>query len=135
MNKSIIITILLFSTTLINAQNILRVEITQLRNNSGQVSVELLNKANVSVKGKTEQIKDNKCIITFSNLIEDSYAIRYFHDENSNKELDMNFLGIPKEGIGFSNDAFGRFGPKDFEEWLFEVKGNTHIKLTTTYYF
>ena len=80
-------------------------------------------------------IKDNKCIITFFELKEGSYAIRYFHDENSNKELDMNFLGIPKEGIGFSNDAYGKFGPKDFEEWLFDVKDNTEIKLTTTYFF
>jgi uncharacterized protein (DUF2141 family) len=75
-----------------------------------------------------------KCIITFTNLKAGSYAIRYFHDENSNKELDTKFLGIPKEGIGFSNDAYGKFGPKDFKHWLFEVKGNTQIKLITTYY-
>jgi uncharacterized protein (DUF2141 family) len=47
----------------------------------------------------------------------------------------MNFFGIPKEGIGFSNDAYGTFGPEDFTEWLFVVSGNTQIKLTTTYYF
>ena len=61
------------------------------------------------------------------------YAIRYFHDENNNDELDTNFIGIPKEGFGFSNDAFGKFGPKKFKEWLFEVSGDTDIRMTTSY--
>lgn len=137
MNRSIIILIgiLFLYTTLLNAQSNLQVEVTNLRNNTGEVSMELLNKDNVSVQGKTESIKNNKCIITFNDLDEGSYAIRYFHDENSNKKLDMNFLGIPKEGIGFSNDAYGTFGPKDFEKWLFHVKDSTQITLTTTYYF
>lgn len=122
-------------TTLLNAQSSLQVEVTNLRNNTGQVSMELLSKDNVSVNGKTELIEDNKCIITFNDINEGYYAVRYFHDENSNKEIDMNFFGIPKEGIGFSNDAYGTFGPKDFEEWLFPVKDSTQITLTTTYYF
>ncbi len=119
---------------MINAQSSLQVEVTNLQNSIGQVSMELLNKDNVSVKGETALIKDNKCVIIFKNLKDGFYAIRYFHDENSDKEMDTNFIGIPKEGIGFSNDAYGDFGPKDFEDWLFEVKGNTQIKLITTYY-
>lgn len=132
--KIFLIATFLFGATIINAQSILRVEVTNLHNNTGHVSMELLNKDNESIKGKTELIKDNRCIVTFNELKDGSYAIRYFHDENSDKELDTNFIGIPKEGIGFSNDAYGKFGPKKFEEWLFDVKGNTSIKLITTYY-
>ncbi len=94
-----LIALFLMCTTLIHAQNQLQIEIINLRNNTGQVSLELLNKDNISVSGKTELIKDNKCIISFEDIKDGTYAIRYFHDENSNKELDMNFLGIPKEGI------------------------------------
>ena len=54
---------------------------------------------------------------------------------DKNEELDTNFIGIPKEGFGFSNDAIGKFGPKDFSEWLFEVSGDTLIKMTTKYMF
>ena len=129
-----LLVIFLFCTTLANAQSSLIVEVTNLRNSLGQVSMELLNKNNEKVKGITELVKGNSCIFTFNNLKEGIYAIRYFHDENSNKKLDTNFLGIPKEGIGFSNDAYGKFGPKDFEELLFYLKGNTEIKLITTYY-
>lgn len=122
-------------TSVPNTTSSLQIEVTNLRNNSGHVSMELLNKNNVSIKGKTQAIKGNKCIIVFNDIKDGQYAIRYFHDENSNKELDMNFIGIPTEGIGFSNDAYGTFGPEDFEEWLFDVKGSTKIKLKTTYYF
>ena len=137
MIRSVIVLIFLFllNATLINAQNSLQIEVTNLRNSMGQVSLELLSEDNISVNGATQLIKDNKCIITFNDIEEGKYAIRYFHDENSDKEMDMNFFGIPKEGIGFSNDAYGIFGPKDFEKWLFDVKGNTKIKLKTTYYF
>ncbi len=129
-----LLAIFLLCTTIAISQNSLKVEVTNLQSSIGQVSMELLNKNNEKVEGVTELLKGNSCIFTFHNLKEGTYAIRYFHDENSNKELDTGFLGIPKEGIGFSNDAYGKFGPKDFEEWLFDVKGNTQIKLVTTYY-
>ena len=48
------------------------------------------------------------------------YAISAFHDANDNAELDTNFLGIPKESYGFSNNARGRFGPPSFEQAAFE---------------
>ena len=54
---------------------------------------------------------------------------------DKNEELDTNFIGIPKEGFGFSNDAIGKFGPKDFSEWLFEVSGDTSLTMTTKYLF
>ncbi len=33
------------------------------------------------------------------------YAIAAIHDENMNGELDVNWMRIPTEGYGFSNDA------------------------------
>ena len=32
------------------------------------------------------------------------YAIAVLHDENSNRKLDRNMIGFPKEGFGFSNN-------------------------------
>jgi uncharacterized protein (DUF2141 family) len=32
------------------------------------------------------------------------YAVVVLHDENKNEKLDRNFLGIPDEGFGFSNN-------------------------------
>jgi uncharacterized protein (DUF2141 family) len=49
------------------------------------------------------------------------YAAQAFHDENGNLDLDRNFLGLPKEGMGFSNDAPMRFGPPRFEDAAIEI--------------
>jgi uncharacterized protein (DUF2141 family) len=47
------------------------------------------------------------------------YAVSIFQDENSNGELDSNFIGIPKEPYGFSNNL-KKMRPPSFEEALFE---------------
>jgi uncharacterized protein (DUF2141 family) len=62
------------------------------------------------------------------------YAFKYFHDENNNnKKMDTNVIGIPKEGYGFSNNAKGRFGPPDFKDTIFEIKNDTTIICTINY--
>jgi len=123
------------STGIVFAQNTVTVEINSLRNNTGVVSIALLDAEKNTVEGKTVKIKNKKCIVIFKNVKTAKYAIQYFHDENSNKEIDKNKIGIPKEGVGFSNNAIGTFGPKKFEKWLFDVNGNTKIKITTRYFF
>ena len=59
------------------------------------------------------------------------YAIAFFIDANGNKKLDKNFLGIPKEQYGFSNNAMGTLSAPTFEQAKFKVAGNTvqNIKL------
>jgi len=54
--------------------------------------------------------------VVFTNLNPGSYAVIVFHDENDNGKLDKNFLGVPIEGYGFSNNAQGSLGPPDFKE-------------------
>jgi uncharacterized protein (DUF2141 family) len=60
--------------------------------------------------------------VEFDKLPAGEYAVSLFHDENDNKVLDKNFIGIPKEGIGTSNDAKGSFGSSKFEDAKFAVK-------------
>jgi uncharacterized protein (DUF2141 family) len=49
------------------------------------------------------------------------YAIGLFHDENGNGELDKNFIGIPREGYGLSNNVRPRFSTPSFEDVAFDV--------------
>ncbi len=67
-------------------------------------------------------------------IIEDlphgGYALAIFHDENSNEELDKNFIGIPKEPLGFSNAKLKAFGPPGFKECLVMLKEDTLIEIT-----
>ena len=57
------------------------------------------------------------------------YSFSFYHDVNSNKKLDKNFIGIPKEPYGFSNNQAGRFGPPNFEDSKIELKENTKLQL------
>jgi uncharacterized protein (DUF2141 family) len=65
------------------------------------------------------------------NLPEGIYAIALFVDANKNLKIDKNFLGIPKEQFGFSNNAMGKLSAPSFEQARFKVEGNTlqNIKL------
>jgi uncharacterized protein (DUF2141 family) len=51
------------------------------------------------------------------------YAAQAFHDENSNTKVDRALFGIPKEGVGFSNDARISFGPPSWKSAVFGHNG------------
>jgi uncharacterized protein (DUF2141 family) len=56
----------------------------------------------------------------FDGLPSGDYAIALFHDENANRALDR-VAGIPKEGVGFSNNPRLMFGPPRFTDARFAV--------------
>jgi uncharacterized protein (DUF2141 family) len=65
----------------------------------------------------------------FKNVQTGKYAVKAFHDANSNQKLDKNLFGIPKEKWGVSNNISASFGPPDFKKMLFEVKGDKEINI------
>ncbi len=64
-------------------------------------------------------------VVVFESLPPGEYAISVFHDENKNGKMDSNFFGIPKEGVGASNDAKGQLGPPHDKDAKFNFTGNT----------
>jgi uncharacterized protein (DUF2141 family) len=48
------------------------------------------------------------------------WALSLVHDENANGRLDT-FLGIPREGFGFSRNPRIRFGAPGFDDVAFAV--------------
>ena len=59
------------------------------------------------------------------NIPDGKYAIALFIDKNKNKKIDKNFIGIPKEQFGFSNNAMGKLSAPSFQQAMFEVAGDT----------
>lgn len=53
--------------------------------------------------------------VSFGGLSPGSYAVSVLHDENRNGRMDL-FLGVPKEGFGFSGNPKIGFGPPSFEQ-------------------
>ena len=49
------------------------------------------------------------------NLPPGDYSVVAIHDENKNRKLDRNFIGIPKEGFGFANNPHVGLSPPSFD--------------------
>jgi uncharacterized protein (DUF2141 family) len=133
-NKTLILLAFCFAPFLAIAQFSLTVEIVDLRNSKGQIHLELCNEKEVRVTGVTKSITDNKCRIVFENLKPGKYAFKFFHDENKNEIIDVNWIGIPKEGFGFSNNPSMTFGPPSFDKTIFELKESIAIKCKPKYF-
>lgn len=81
-----------------------------------------------AVAVKTIPAAANSIEINFPELVDGQYAIKLLHDENDNGKLDTNFVGIPTEGYGFSNNG-GRFGPASYADAKFDVTGTTELTI------
>lgn len=69
----------------------------------------------------------------FSGIAPGTYAVALFHDENGNGKLDTNFLGIPREGVGVSNNKMRTLGPPTWEDSKFVLAGNLVLNVTLHY--
>ena len=65
-----------------------------------------------------------KSLMPFPNIQEREIAVMVFQDLNSNGILDTNFLGIPTEPIGFSNNPKITFGPPEYAEITYTLDRN-----------
>jgi uncharacterized protein (DUF2141 family) len=65
------------------------------------------------VRQSKAAIKVGKAVVSYSGLKDGVYAVAVIHDENGNGEIDTNFLGIPTEGVGVSNNPFPRCAVRD----------------------
>ena len=64
---------------------------------------------------------------TFPDMPPGTYAAAVIHDENSNNKLDTNFLGIPTEGYGMSQNHTHALRRPTWDESKFEVAGGTIV--------
>jgi len=64
-----------------------------------------------------------------------TWAVQAYHDEDDSGDVTRNFLGIPTEGLGFSNDAPFRFGPPKFADAAFRLGADGgRIRLNLRYF-
>lgn len=57
------------------------------------------------------------------------YALSVYHDENNNEKLDANFIGIPKEPVGLSNDHRPKFGPPNYKKAEIEIGAGSVVEI------
>lgn len=62
-----------------------------------------------------------------------SYAIALMHDEDADGECDKNFLGLPTEGYGFSNNVKPKLSAPSFDETKIELISDKIIQIDLIY--
>ena len=107
-----------------NTSNLV-IHITGFETSTGVAKVAIINsKKNFDeetpFKGFDFEIINNEVLKTIT-LPFGEYAIKVYHDENANNELDTRIFGIPIERYGFSNNARGAFGPPEYEAVVFNL--------------
>lgn len=133
MNKALLILLLLTFAGIhpLVSQNrpkaTLEITFTGMRNGKGMVATGVNRspegwprEPHLSPKWKKTGIDKGSMTVKLENLEYGSYAMSVLDDENSNLEMDM-FLGIPKEGFGFSMNPKTKMKAPRFEECVFEI--------------
>jgi uncharacterized protein (DUF2141 family) len=115
----------------------LQVELTGLRNDKGHVLASLYNSAagypddpGKAFRNQKILIRNRKALLTFSSIPAGTYALAILHDENDDLKMNTNWIGLPKEGYGFSNNVMGTFGPPSFTKASFRYNGSTDSKIS-----
>jgi uncharacterized protein (DUF2141 family) len=103
------------------------IKVVDLRNHKGQLIFGVFD----SARGfpTTEQFAKNWQVREFdSDTVEfvcelppGKYGASVLHDENKNNKMDTNFVGIPSEGYGVTNNPKPRFRAATFNESLFDL--------------
>lgn len=113
----------------------LEIEITDIRSTEGQLMVAVHASAEgwdgkaPPVAAQLHAPTGDSAVLSFEGLAPGSYAVQVMHDQNGNGELDSNFMGMPIEGYGFSNNP-EVMRKATFEEARIElVEAGTRIQL------
>lgn len=122
-------------------ENTIHVDIGGLHSDKGQVLCALFSspadfpkKFERALAHAKSDISRGAAICEFPGISPGTYAVSVFHDENSNDKLDTNFMGIPREGVGASNNPKGHFGPPKFSAAAFAFAGGRlDLKITINY--
>jgi uncharacterized protein (DUF2141 family) len=119
-----------------------RVEIASLRNTQGDVGCLIFNSPDGYPQTHAKAYKElhaaidgDHAVCEFKDVMQGTYAVIVFHDENKNGKMDKNFLGIPQEGYVASNNVRPLMSAPEFKEASFAVPAAsvTAIKLQIRY--
>ena len=135
-------TILFLISTLLSYSNpevpTLTVEITNMKEAIGDMIISVYSPENEFLGEetyKTYTVKVESPITKASiNLPAGNYGIFVGHDKNRDGEINTNFIGLPTEAVGVSQNKFGGFSKPDFEECEVKLNSNQTIKIELVHY-
>jgi uncharacterized protein (DUF2141 family) len=115
MKKSALVCALLLAPVVARAEEkaVLVVTVQNISSKGGELKLALYDRKNFDkgegvgtpAAGMTVPAKPLTETVTFDPVPPGTYAVKMYQDDNSNGRFDLNWLGLPAERYGFSNDA------------------------------
>ena len=119
------------------ASTSVEVVVPGVRNGEGSVGCRLFAAAEgfpsdgaAAVQQVMAPIVDGAARCTFGDVPARWYAVAVMHDEDGDQVLDSNFLGMPTEGYGVSNNKTYAMASPRWDESRFEVTAGVVSRLT-----
>jgi uncharacterized protein (DUF2141 family) len=121
------------------AANDLTIIVRGVRDARGVVRVDVCDKANFQTdkcpfKAEAPSMP-GEVVIEIRDLPPGIYAVQAFQDADNDGEMQQNFLGIPREGVGFGNGAKIGMSAPSFEASSTDVTGPSATTEVTLRYF
>lgn len=115
------------------ASGILRVHFVDTPNDLGTVRCGLYDSPagfpmdhSAVIAHATGAVRDNAAVCKFKGLKPGTYAVAAYQDEHNVGKITKNWLGIPTEAYGFSNDAAATLHAPSFQAACFKFPGGSY---------
>jgi uncharacterized protein (DUF2141 family) len=112
----------------------LSIQVEGIKNNNGMILLALFNKkdafpqeSNQAYTKRLLKISNQTVQVMLHDLPPGWYAVAVVHDENNNRVMDKNMVGIPKEGYGISNNAHKNLAPPSWEDAKIRIENEQYI--------
>ena len=118
-------------------QKVVELHCVHFRNDTGHARIAVYNDpknfCNEAIKPYKEvsgSIVNGECMVSITDLPDGEYAITLLHDENEDGVMNYNFIGLPKEGFGFSNNVYPGFSKPGFNACKIRVVSGILVSQT-----
>lgn len=117
----------------------LTINVQNIKSLKGEIIIGVFNadkdflKEGVAIKNYTIAIDEATETIVINDLPKGEYAVSLYHDENSDNECNRNFLGIPKEAYGFSNNVKPKFSAPSYKDCKFLLLDNKVLDIVLSH--
>lgn len=116
------------------------VKVTNIRNNSGKLQLQVYRtaenfKKQIPWKVKLfdkDGVKNNTLTCTIPGVEDGEYGVALLDDENANKEMDYSMF-VPDEGFGFSDYYHTAWSKPKFENFKFQLKDDKTVTIKVRY--
>ena len=108
----------------------LTIVLTGFENNNGLVWISVVNSEQGYVDehkafcGIRSKIANKRVEVVLKGIPYGEYGIRTYHDDDGSGSLNKNFLGIPKDAYGFSNNARDLTGTPSYDKVRFKLNAS-----------